>query len=75
MMHGQTKHEIVMYCLLVQWRPVFISILFKQYNRPHFINIGSFTYFQSDDTRCCNNTICPPEDEHIIARNMLRIIM
>jgi hypothetical protein len=25
---------------------------------------------ESDDTRCCNNTICPPEDEHSIARNM-----
>ena len=27
------------------------------------------------DTRCCNNTICPPEDEQGTARNMLRIIM
>ena len=30
---------------------------------------------QSDDTRGCNNTICPPEDEQGTARNMLRIIM
>ena len=30
---------------------------------------------ESDDTRCCNNTICPPEDEQGTARNMLRIIM
>jgi len=30
---------------------------------------------ESDDTRCCNNTICPPEDEHSTARNMSRIIM
>jgi len=29
---------------------------------------------QSDDTRCCNNIICPPEDEHSTARNMSRII-
>ena len=29
----------------------------------------------SDDTRGCNNTICPPEDEQGTARNMLRIIM
>ena len=29
----------------------------------------------SDDTRGCNNTICPPEDEKVNARNMLRIIM
>jgi len=24
----------------------------------------------SDDTRCCTNTICPPEDEHSRARNL-----
>ena len=30
---------------------VFISLLFQQYSRPHFINIGSFTYVQSNDTR------------------------
>jgi len=35
----------------------------------------SFTSFQSDDTRCCDNTICPPVDEHSTARNMSRIIM
>jgi len=35
--------------------------------------VGPFT--ESDDTRGCNNTICPPEDEHSTARNMLRIIM
>jgi len=33
------------------------------------------TFTESDDTRCCNNTICPPEDEHSTARNMSRIIM
>jgi len=25
---------------------------------------------ESDDTRYCTNTICPPEDEHNSARNM-----
>ena len=34
---------------------------------------GPFT--ESDDSRGCNNTICPPEDEQGTARNMLRIIM
>ena len=29
----------------------------------------------SDDTRGCNNTIGPPEDEQGTTRNMLRIIM
>ena len=32
-------------------------------------------FTESEDTRGCNNTICPPEDEQGIARNMLRIIM
>jgi hypothetical protein len=29
----------------------------------------------SDDTRCCDNTICPPEDGHVNARNMSRIVV
>jgi len=32
-------------------------------------------FTESDDTTGCNNKICPPEDEHSTARNMLRIIM
>ena len=32
-------------------------------------------FTESDDTRGCNNTNCPPEDEQGTARNMLRIIM
>ena len=32
-------------------------------------------FTDSDDTRCCNNTICRPEDEQGTARNMSRIIM
>jgi len=32
-------------------------------------------FTETDDTRVCNNTICPPEDEQGTARNMLRIIM
>jgi hypothetical protein len=30
---------------------------------------------ESDDTRCCDNTICPPEDGHVNAQNMSRIVM
>jgi len=30
---------------------------------------------ESDNTRCCDNTICPPEDGHVNARNMSRIVM
>ena len=32
-------------------------------------------FTECDDTRCCNNTIVSPEDEHGTARNMSRIIM
>jgi len=32
-------------------------------------------FTESDDTRGCNNNICPPEDDKGTARNMLRIIM
>ena len=39
----------------------------------HLHTVRPFT--ESDDTRGCNNTICPPEDEQGTARNMSRIIM
>ena len=29
--------------------------------------------YRSEDTRCCVNTIFPPEDGHVNARNMSRI--
>ena len=32
-------------------------------------------FTEIDDTRCCVNTICPPEDGHVNARNMSRIVM
>ena len=32
-------------------------------------------FTESDDTRCCVNIIFPPEDGHVNARNMSRIIV
>ena len=32
-------------------------------------------FTESDDARCCDNTICPPEDGHVNARNMSRIVV
>jgi len=32
-------------------------------------------FTESDDTRCCDNTIYPPEDGHVNARNMSKIIV
>jgi len=40
------------------------------------LNLHTVRLFtESDDTRSCSNTICPPEDEQGAARNMLRIVM
>ena len=33
------------------------------------------TFTESEDTRCCVNTIFPPENGHVNARNMSRIIV
>jgi hypothetical protein len=32
-------------------------------------------FTESDDSRCCDNIICPPEDGHVDVRNMSRIVM
>ena len=40
------------------------------------LNLHTVRLFtESDDTRGCSNTTCPPEDEQGAARNMLRIVM
>ena len=31
-------------------------------------------FTESDDTRCCDNTICPSENGYVDARNMSRIV-
>jgi len=43
--------------------------------RPYSMLVEILYGCLSDDTRGCNNTICPPEDEEGTAQNMLRIIM
>jgi len=54
--------------------------------RPYSVPVGSGLqsalnlhtirpFTESDDTRGCNYTICPPEAVHGTAGNMLRIIM
>ena len=37
------------------------------------LSVQPFT--ESNDNRCCDNTICPPEDGHANAPNMSRILM
>jgi hypothetical protein len=41
----------------------------------NLLSSGILYCTESDDTRCCDNTICPPEDGHVNARNMSKIVM
>ena len=59
-----TASGIVVLCKRLHSRPVESSVL---------CTVQPFT--ESDDTRCCVNTIFPPEDGHVNARNMSRIIV
>jgi len=54
-------------------RPYSMPVESVLQSAPNRHTVRPFT--EGDDTRCCNNTICPPEDEQSTARNMLRIIM
>jgi hypothetical protein len=56
---------IVTFCKRLYSMPVESSLL----------SSGILYCTESDDTRCCDNTICPPEDGHVNAGNMSRIIM
>jgi hypothetical protein len=49
------------------------SGIFALCKRLHITLVETFT--ESEDTRCCVNTIFPPEDGHVNARNMSRIIV
>jgi len=54
-----------------------IVTLHKQpYSMPVESGLHTVRLFtEGDDTRGCSNTICPPEDEQLAARNMLRIVV
>ena len=61
-----TASGIVTHCKRPYSMPDLQSALNRHTVRP---------FTESGNTRCCNNTICPPEDDQSTARNMLRIIM
>ena len=48
----------------------YLLMFYKKGSKLYFSNFRLLTSFQSDDTRCCINTIWPPDDEHNVARNM-----
>jgi len=64
------------YAYIVRHKYVLGSMLFTIYKTDQSAlnrhTVQPFT--ESDDTRCCDNTICPPEDGHVTARNMWRIV-
>ena len=66
-----TASGIVALCKLLQNTPV-ESRLCRAESALYRCTVQPFT--ESDDTRCCVNTICPPEDGHVNARNMSRIV-
>ena len=40
------------------------------------LNLHTVRLFtEGDDTRGCGDTICPPDDEQLVARNMMRIVV
>jgi len=43
---------------------------YKQSSKLYYSNFRQLTCFQSDNTRCCVNTIWPPEYEQDITQNM-----
>ena len=52
------------------------SVIVALSKRLHSTLVESRLYCtESDDTRCCVNTIFPPQDGHVNARNMSRIIV
>ena len=59
-----------------------VTLCTVQYNMPDERRLKSALirhtvqpFTESDDTKCCDNTICPPEDGHVNARNMSSIVM
>jgi transposase-like protein len=61
------------YLIIGNFFPVISNIL--PLSGSQFIPHTALYCTESDDTRCCNNTICPPEDWHVNARNMSRIVV
>jgi len=49
--------------------------LYSMPDESRVLSSGILYCTESDDTRCCDNTICPPEDGHVGARNISRIVM
>ena len=88
MLHYNPQHALSS-TLLIFWRTNGIITAFgivtlckRPYSMPVESGLQSAVnrhtvrpFTEGDDTKGCNNTICPPEDEQGTARNMLWIIV
>jgi len=63
------------YCYSIWYRHSPFSAPVENGLQSAFNRCTEWLLTESDDTRCCNNTILPPEYEHGVARNLSRIIM
>ena len=68
--HRKTSVKVAEECQLARRKENVQNRLQSALNR---CTVQMFT--ESEDTRCCVNTIFPPEDGHVNARNMSRIIV
>ena len=59
--------------ILIHVRPSEVSMVWLTQSALNQCTVQPFT--ESDDTRCSVNTIFPPDDGHVNARNMSRIIL
>jgi len=51
-----------------------VSSLSVQYSTVQYVGWHTVQPFtESDDTRCCDNTICPPEDGHVMLETFRRL--
>jgi len=52
-----------------------LAVQYQTAEQSAFIRHTVQPFTESDDTRCCDNKVCPPEDGHVDARNISRIVM
>jgi hypothetical protein len=80
-LYGRLQRVTIPDAVIIQFDLLKMSKVWSQYagwERTAQFALNRHTerpFTESDDSRRCNNTICPPEDEQGTARNMLRIIM
>ena len=73
-----TKHIIYMALSMARTDENIQNTFIYKYEKLRNSNLNQCTvqtFIESEDTRCCVNTIFSPEDGHVNARNMSRIIV